>query len=315
MEEIELVNGLKIQAEMMDEGVNKADDYFDFDKYETGWHETKRNMYHVTAIISCLKQLFRNEKYNYKPPLEIRGSWFIGNMLHEEAQEHKQKIDGYYVKEFPLNVEVQVKNKEFLLNIPVEDQIIYIVGKIDLLHTQKRRVEDLKTFMHWYMPKYAKDVDIKYYIQVIIYTFIANHTYMEKEPIEDIYIVCISKKNCLTKIVKIKYDEDIGLKLYEWLVKRAIKYHYQLSNDIEPKGEPTKYCQWGEYIENCMEGREFLKEILAPITLESRLFDQTYKGKKKAYWKYDKEKKFWIETKLFVAFKAELLKTKNQKTL
>lgn len=312
MEEIEVINGLKLKAHFLEDGANLVEQYFDLDQYKGEWHEAKRNVYHLTVLLACLKQSFRNIKYEYTGTLESRGSWCMGDIIHFHGEEHKLKIDGYYVKEFPLNVDVELKGDEFELKITVKDETIYIVGKIDLLHTIEHRIEDLKSYSEWFIPKKIEDVDIKYVRQLVLYAFILNHTYLEREPIETLYLVCVSKKNLFTKVVSIEYDDKVGLELWNWIVNRAKRLHIALHTDTEPEGEPDKFCQYGQYIEDCVEGREFLKDVLPPVSLESRLFAQRYPDKK-AYWKFDKEKGEWIETKLFKAFKIELEKQKGDK--
>ncbi len=303
MEEIEILPNVKVKAYFLEDGANLVGNYIDLDDYVGGsWHEKEDKVLHITPLLVCLKKSYHNDVLNYEPNLETKGAWAVGTIDHNLFQDKVCETDGFYVKEFPLNVELEFKNDEFKLKIPVDDTVVYLVGKIDLLHNREHRIEDLKTFQHFFLPKDVSKVDIKYFIQPICYTFVANHTYYVNDPITEVYVVCISKKNLYTKVLSIEYTEEVGYACYKWLIERAKKMYGCLKSATIPEGEVSMWCKFCNWLDlPCAEGREHLKDILEPITLESTQFKKKYPDKKPYYRRDGK----WNETKLFKEFKQE----------
>ncbi|KKM01942.1 hypothetical protein LCGC14_1789430, partial [marine sediment metagenome] len=215
MQEIEILPGLIIKAEILDEGENKAEEYFNFDKYETTWHDPRKNEYHITPLLNCLKISVADFNEGFKTSIETKGTFLMGHILHAEIGATMVERDGFYILEFPFKITIELDNGEE----------IYIVGKVDLLNNEKRSIGEIKSTIHIYLPKEAKDLKLEYYIQVITYVFVLNHSYYIKEPIKDVYLIIVSKKNCYTKVIKIDYTEEIGQKCYEYIINRAVKYH------------------------------------------------------------------------------------------
>ena len=297
LEKIKILPGIIIEAEILDEGENKAAEYFNFDKYETTWHDPRKNEYHITPLLNCLRISVADFNEGSERSLETKGTFLMGHILHHEIGTTLVERDGFYILEFPFKISIGLDNGEE----------IYIVGKIDLLNNEKRSVGEIKSTIHIYLPKEAKDLKLEYYIQVIVYVFVLNHSYYIKEPIKDVYLVIVSKKNCYTKVIKINYTDEIGQKCYEWLINRAVVYHIHVSDETEADAETSKWCRYCRLVETprCPEGREMALEFFPPTSYEATLFKKTY-PKKKVFWKFDKENKVWIETKLFKAFKEEL---------
>jgi len=307
MVEVEILPNVFVEAEFLEDGANLVERYLDIDKLSGGsWHNKEEKVLHISPLLTCMKKSYNNVVLGETNSLETKGAWLVGTIDHNIFQDNVCETDGFYIKEFPLTVDLDFENGEFKLEVEVEDTVIYLVGKIDLIHNREHRVEDLKTFQHIYLPKYPEKVDLKYYIQPIVYTFVANHTYYAFEPITTVYVVCISKKNLYTKILSIEYNEKVGLACYQWLVKRAKEMYGSIESLTCPKGEPSKWCQWCFWLNlPCAEGREHLKDILEPITLESTQFKKKFPDKNPYYRRNDK----WNETKLFKEFKTTL---KNQ---
>lgn len=291
-EKIEILKDIFVEIEFVEDGANQAEKYFDFNKYKSSWHEERKNEYHITVLLYCKKKQYLKFKGSYTETLKERGGMYVGEMFHKEIQENVEFKDGFYITEFP-----------FRLTIDLEDEEIFIVGKIDLIHNKEQKIEDIKTY--FYLPKKLKDIDRKYCIQVISYIFILNNTYYEKDPLQEVYIICVSKGNCETKIVKMDYTKELGRICYNWILSRAKEFHSCIINNEQPKGDTSKWCQYCQLLElPCLEGREAIKGIIEPITLESTKFKKKYPEKKP----YIKRNEKWIETKAFTKFKTELKK-------
>lgn len=296
VETIEILPNVFTTIELLEGGKNFADEYLNLNKFEGAWHHKRDGKtVHITELLTCLLKSRNNMDFSYVPTLEQRGIFFMGNLLHHESQESLLFKDGYYVVEFPLVIEI--------------DTGIYIVGKVDLLHNKESRIEDIKTFQHFYMPdeNKLKSIDKNYILQPIVYTFITNNTYYEKEPITTIYLVCINKKNAEVRIIKIEYTEEIGAAAFNWLVERA-KIFWK---DEKPKGEVShwcKYCQWLTL--PCMVGREYVTAQSEPVSIESIKFKKE-NPKKLPYIRREGK---WLKTKLFKEFEVKYNAEKKKKS-
>lgn len=308
------INGIPITVEFDEE--NKADKYFDFDKYQTNWHNKRNNVYHLTSLLQCLKMQFLIHKYeldNEDRSLETLGNFFLGHILHKEVQDHLEKTLGAVIIERPIIDEIELSFIDKKTKQKYED-VIFIVGKADVVEMKNRfflidenSLDDIKTTR--YMPIFEKLTQEKfedkfglYIIQVLALTYYLNHTYFTIDPIKKLKIIYVHKADCYTKDLDIYYEDSVAKKFYLKIRERAKYLHKCIMLDEMPKAELNKYCSTRLCMGYCDEGTEYADSLKEPVCFESVEFKKQYPNKK-PYIKRDGE---WQETKNFVKFKAQL---------
>lgn len=285
---------------------NHAEKYFDFDGWESKWHEKKIGEYHLTSLLRCLNAYWYFFKYDRKHTLEQKGIFLIGKIFHKHIQDYLEKTLGFVIIEFPCEDEV-----------PHGIGLISILFKIDIAQTRTKEISDIKTTR--YMPVIG-DLSVskfeekfgQYILQVLAQIYFLNKTYFKLDPMETIKILYIDKANLYTKELWLDYDEELGEYFYLKIRARAMYLHdHLLTDELPNKAEPSKNCLYCAFVDLCPEGTEIKKALTVPVNFESMSYIEKFAKQgqtKKPYWKYDDEKKEWIKTKGFLDFLTNDLK-------
>jgi len=276
---------------------NHADKYFDFDSWDSKWHIKKIGDYHLTSLLSCIRAYWYFFKYDRSHTLEQKGIFLIGKIFHKHIQDYLEKTLGFVIIEFPCEDEIE------------ED--INILFKIDIVQTRSKEIADIKTTR--YMPIIG-DLSVnkfeekfgKYILQILAQIYFVNNTYFKLDPMKTIKILYIDKSTLYTKELWLDYDKELGEYFYLRIRERAKYLHERILNDTVPvHSDPSKDCLYCAFVDLCAEGKEIKIAMTVPVNFESMSYIKKFAEKgqtKKAYWKYDDEKKEWIKTQGFLTF-------------
>ncbi len=277
---------------------NQAGKFFNFSELDSKWHEKKIGQYHFSQLIGCLREYYFFFKYDRELSPEQKGIYYVGKVWHEKIQSHLEKTYGFVMIEVPLVDEI--------------DDEIEIIGKADVVSVLEHGIFDIKTtrYMPVLMdlsPERFEENYGKYVLQVLAYAFFLNNTYFKIDPIEKIAIILVDKNTCYVKLMVVDYDDELGKYFYLKIRERARYLHECiLENKLPEQYHLDRMCQYCSFLDLCKEGSEFVYTLNPPVIFEANEYKKRYEGKK-AYWKFDHEKKVWIKTKGFVEFlKKEL---------
>ncbi len=276
---------------------NHAEKYFDFEGFESEWHKRKLGEYHLTKLLSCIREYWYWFKYDRQFTLGQKGIFLIGKIFHKHIQDYLEKTLGFVIIECPCEDEV-------------EDGIS-ILFKIDIAQIRSKEISDIKTTR--YMPiigdlsvKKFEEKFGKYILQVLAQIYFVNNTYFKLDPMETIKILYIDKADLYTKEIWLDYDEDLAEFFYLKIRERAKYLHEHLLTDVIPvHSDPSKHCLYCAFVDLCAEGTEIKNSLTVPVNFESNSYIEKFAKMgqtKKPYWKYDDEKKEWIKTKGFLDF-------------
>jgi len=282
---------------------NQIEKYFDLKSLDSEWHIRKIGEYHLTQLLACIRAYWYWFKYDRELTLIQKGIFFIGKIYHKYIQDYLEKTLGFVIIECPCEDEL-------------EDGIS-ILFKIDMASIREKEISDIKTTL--YMP-ILSDLSVekfeekfgKYILQVLAQIYFVNNTYFKLDPMKTIKILYVSKANLYVKEIWLDYDKELAEYFYLKIRARAEYLHKHLLSDTIPEHcDPSKYCVYCAFVDLCPEGEEIKNSLSIPISYEGNLYVEKFRATgqtKKAYWKYDPEKKGWIKTKGFIEFLIKDLK-------
>lgn len=239
----------------------------EFKKYwtirEKDWHEYKIGTYHISAIgVShqdlepeehsgpCLRDKYFTYLAGEEHSIETEGNFYLGNLLHREAQAIYKKNHPNSTSEFPL-----------VYNIDSNGEPLEIRGSVDIIDFNIQSNPDLKTASMFTFPKSEYDTSITYLTQVNLYTYILKEMVFRPSWYLPLFlrIVYFKKHNLYTIEQDQPYYEKEGESIYLEFIERVCYLDDCLKNGQVPDAEPMKWCKYCHKLEYCLESGDIIK--------------------------------------------------------